>query len=71
MLPKNQVFLDKSATRERYVGFVKQDQKSLILDGKGRPSMNDKLREPDALLKCFDPQKTEMAPAMQAPKMRM
>lgn len=71
VLPKNQVFLDKSATRERYVGFVKQDQKSLILDRKGRPSMNDKLREPDALLKCFDPQKTEMAPAMQAPKMRM
>lgn len=53
-IPKDQVFLDKNAQRERYVGFINKNMKQTVLDGNGMPVSSDRLRNTENLMKHFD-----------------
>lgn len=56
-LPRNQVFLDKNAERERYVAFVNKNARSLVLDKDGMPKpVTDSLRKTEKVLSHFDKQ---------------
>lgn len=55
-IPREQVFLDKNAERERYIGFVQKDKRHILLDKNGKPVSSDSLRNTEKLMTHFDPQ---------------
>ena len=55
-IPKDQVFLDTSCHRTRYVAFLENDKKNVVLDRFGKPDMNCVQRDTAVLKDIFDPQ---------------
>lgn len=53
-IPRDQVFLDKNAERERYMGFLRKDSRHILLDKIGKPMSSDRLRNTENLMKHFD-----------------
>lgn len=58
VIPKDQVFLDKHCQRTRYVAFLENDKKNIVLDATGKPNMQSEKRNTEMLKEIFDPQNT-------------